>query len=543
MRQQQSQNQIEDLMARFYAKVQLASSARRTDANIIAEDVLVPLFKELYGYHNLHNVNHVEKNKYAIDLADDISRVAIQITATNTAEKVTDTLEKFVKYHLYEKYDHLIIYILKNKTKSKKNYEDITENYFNFDPISNILDYKDLVQEAFKFDLEKIENVRRILDTHFGDDADSIDTLVDLVSTVTQAQIREPSIDGIDHPISREIVGVIEDKIENGNSVLITGDAGSGKTGVAYALCSPCRKSIEKVIYFDARRYSNVTDFLSLDREIGLNNSLINAIERLGRLFGCRLIIDQLDSVSADRAGGVFANLAQKCLRLHGVKVVVLSRRSEASEIKLTDILINAGIQEIICEDLPDPVIVDIFKSIGLSEWSPQILFLSKNLLNLSLVSQIKLTNPDFDFNLILDENELWDKYINAIRASETSQANQGVAFGDYVIAEAMRIAREAMKSNDRTIILTSPSTVTQRRLESWRIIIHNEGYSYRFRHDKLHDFLFAHDATKRLLTPNAVLTEIGAHRAHNILPWIEKLYHQSNKKRWISFLEHIFDV
>ena len=105
------QNRINELMSAFVTQVRGATSMGRTDINKVAESVLIPLFKEVYGYTNLRNLNEVEKTNYpAIDLGDETARVAVQITSTTDIEKIKDTLRGFVEHKLYEKYDKLIVY-------------------------------------------------------------------------------------------------------------------------------------------------------------------------------------------------------------------------------------------------------------------------------------------------------------------------------------------------------------------------------------------------------------------------------------------------
>ena len=106
-------------MSIFAHEVKAANAAGRTDINKNAETVLIPLLTEVYGYKNLKNLNATERANYpAIDLSDERARVAFQITSTPDIDKVKDTLQKFVDYKLYEKYDRLIIYVLTERQKS-----------------------------------------------------------------------------------------------------------------------------------------------------------------------------------------------------------------------------------------------------------------------------------------------------------------------------------------------------------------------------------------------------------------------------------------
>ncbi|HEY9904641.1 MAG TPA: SMEK domain-containing protein, partial [Candidatus Sericytochromatia bacterium] len=115
----------------------------RTDANKVAETIVIPLFAEVYGYRHLKNLNYTKgSNYFAIDLGDERARVAFQITSTSGSEKIKKTLRKFVERELYEKYDKLIIYILTEKqdSYSGKGYEEIIQGKFVFDKDKDIRD-------------------------------------------------------------------------------------------------------------------------------------------------------------------------------------------------------------------------------------------------------------------------------------------------------------------------------------------------------------------------------------------------------------------
>ena len=99
-------------------------------------------------------------------------RTAYQITSRPDSPKIIkDTLRKFVEYKLYEKYDHLIIYILTEKQKryQGRGFDEIIQGKFTFDKENDIHDYRDLLKEISGFSLEKSRRIENILEQHFGD--------------------------------------------------------------------------------------------------------------------------------------------------------------------------------------------------------------------------------------------------------------------------------------------------------------------------------------------------------------------------------------
>src|SRR5580704_10518027 len=115
-------NEIAFQFTLFFGEVKAFGAMDRTDINRVAQNVMVPVFAEIYGYSHLRNLDIGTSGNFpSIDLADDVARVAIQVTATPTLDKVKDTLSKFledranVQPPLAKRYDRLIIYILTEK--------------------------------------------------------------------------------------------------------------------------------------------------------------------------------------------------------------------------------------------------------------------------------------------------------------------------------------------------------------------------------------------------------------------------------------------
>jgi hypothetical protein len=166
-----TQNRIVELMSIFVTQVKGYTAMTHTDINHIAETVLIPLFREVYGFQRLKNLNSTQGANYpGIDLGDEEARVAFQITSTSNSDKINHTLELFTQYKLYEKYDRLIVYILSEKQRSYsgKGFAQRIDGKFCFDKDRDILDFSDLLAQVKTFQLDKAQRVERILETNFG---------------------------------------------------------------------------------------------------------------------------------------------------------------------------------------------------------------------------------------------------------------------------------------------------------------------------------------------------------------------------------------
>ena len=177
MNLKKSQDRIYELMSIFVAGIKSANAMNMRDINLVSENVLIPLFSEIYDHSDLKNMNVYESINFpGIDLGDEEKRMAYQITATPNSEKIKDTLEKFINHKLYDKFDQLIIYILteKQKTYRAEGFQKIIQGKFSFDIKNDIRDHQDLLKEISGFSLERSRRVEKILEQHFGKEKESI---------------------------------------------------------------------------------------------------------------------------------------------------------------------------------------------------------------------------------------------------------------------------------------------------------------------------------------------------------------------------------
>ena len=168
----ESRNRINYLLSVFVTEVKGATAMGQIDINKVSETLLIPLLAEIFGYKNLRNLNATERANYpAIDLGDEVAKVAVQITATSSSNKVKDTLQKFAKYELYRRYDRLIIYVLteRQKSYSEDTYKQIIQGKFDFDPSRDILDYRDLLQKIESFQTDIMYRIENLLESNFGE--------------------------------------------------------------------------------------------------------------------------------------------------------------------------------------------------------------------------------------------------------------------------------------------------------------------------------------------------------------------------------------
>lgn len=171
MNLQRLHNRIIELLAIFVHQVKAASAIGRTDINLVAENVLIPLLKEIYGFENLRNLNYTDGANYpGVDLADDSARIAFQITATSGIDKIKDSLKQYVKHELWRRYDRVVVYILSERQKSYSatGFNKIIGDRFRFDPQSDVWDYRTLLKQIVSLQVDGAQRVAELLESNFG---------------------------------------------------------------------------------------------------------------------------------------------------------------------------------------------------------------------------------------------------------------------------------------------------------------------------------------------------------------------------------------
>jgi len=161
-------------LTNIQVEVGLRNSINLYDINIHLEDFFRGLLNITYDYE-LQNLNHLNKNVSAIDLADEVNKVAIQVTSDNSSTKINETIKTFTQNEYEKKYERLFFLIIGEK-------KDYRSNFFipglNFDKKSDIIDIKDLIRKINSLEIEKLEKIieffNRELENHYTKFADTI---------------------------------------------------------------------------------------------------------------------------------------------------------------------------------------------------------------------------------------------------------------------------------------------------------------------------------------------------------------------------------
>ena len=151
---------ITDALSIVATNVKLHNSRGRTDINKEAEDFYCGLLNIVLS-KNLVNLNLLEIDFPAIDLADKEGRLCVQVSSTEERNKVDRTLEKFFAKELDKQFDRLIVLIIGEKPRYQRDFT--TERGFDFVHERDVWDLPKLLLEIEKLDEAKRKAVDEYL--------------------------------------------------------------------------------------------------------------------------------------------------------------------------------------------------------------------------------------------------------------------------------------------------------------------------------------------------------------------------------------------
>ena len=218
-------DQINDDLALMSLQLERAGRLNLQDRKVRAENIMRGLLNRIHGW-NLENANMLAQNFPGVDLVDKGSRVAVQVTSTNSIAKVRNTWEKFDTDQMRGDYDRLIILVLKDvePTEAMKAYQKGKW----FDGAKDIWNIGTLQKQA-----EDLESVRRLKDIS--------DYLKEQIEGIGRVRYRLPPIPQAVESFVRESrdAELLEMKRrlytdrEEGKTIYLYGVGGIGKTELA----------------------------------------------------------------------------------------------------------------------------------------------------------------------------------------------------------------------------------------------------------------------------------------------------------------------
>ena len=160
MNRQDYQQSIIKSLTWLSSQVSVNNKLNLTDINVHSENFYRDLLNLAFGY-NLVNINIIDPNAAAIDLGDEGSKFAIQVTSTSALAKTRHTVTKFIEKGLYEKYDRLVILNITAKTAHTAS--TVGDDTYSLNTKNDIWDIGDLAVMINNLELAKIQEVSDFL--------------------------------------------------------------------------------------------------------------------------------------------------------------------------------------------------------------------------------------------------------------------------------------------------------------------------------------------------------------------------------------------
>lgn len=301
-------NRIIVLMSRFVTEVEGSSALGQFDIHSVSETLLTFLLREVYDLTNLRNLNIDEYTNYpAIDLGDEHARVAFQVTADPSSEKIKQTLQRFMDHKLYESYDHLRIYVLTKKqlSYSSKRFAEIIAGKFSFDPPKDILDFSDILSSIGGFQLDKIKPILDLLEDNFGERAIAFDDM----STALQSFL-DDNTGVLNGEIARtQMMSELEAFALDGSGIVV-GVPGVGKSHSLRRLAGRLQSSDRSCIYIPIDRLV-LNDGDSVRTDTGIKLGIIDHLSRLTGSDGTPgiLLLDAFDAARSEQTQRILLGL------------------------------------------------------------------------------------------------------------------------------------------------------------------------------------------------------------------------------------------
>lgn len=148
--------EITSRLAWIKGKVELLDSLNLYDINIHSETFFCGLLNVVFGY-NLKNLNQTETNFPSIDLADESTGIAIQVTSQKDSSKIQNSLNKFFEHGFEKKFQRLIILIIGTKSQYTRIFR--VKEGFSFSKDNDIWDMSSLIREIEKKETAELEKI------------------------------------------------------------------------------------------------------------------------------------------------------------------------------------------------------------------------------------------------------------------------------------------------------------------------------------------------------------------------------------------------
>jgi len=160
---------IEEKLNVLATRINTRGKLNMLSLHMHSENFYLHLFNLLFNYE-LKNLNTTLQNVEAIDLKDDIQKIIVQVSSTNTKSKIESALKKdIIKNH--KGYTFKFISIAKDGSKLRKN---TFKNPYSikFNPKVDIHDMTSILNNILACKIEKMKSIYEFINKELGNEID-----------------------------------------------------------------------------------------------------------------------------------------------------------------------------------------------------------------------------------------------------------------------------------------------------------------------------------------------------------------------------------
>lgn len=173
---------IEERLVVLAHRVEVRGKLNVLDLHLHSENFYRDFLNLLYGW-DLENLNKTSQNVEAIDLIDKSNKIVVQVSSTNTKQKVEVALSKDIM-RSYAGWSFKFVSIARNadnlRTKVFKN-----PNGLNFVPSADIYDVNSLLREVMCSTIDKLQDVETFIRKELESDATAMVIESDLTRVIS----------------------------------------------------------------------------------------------------------------------------------------------------------------------------------------------------------------------------------------------------------------------------------------------------------------------------------------------------------------------
>jgi hypothetical protein len=164
-------NYIEEKLITLSVRINKKGKLNILDLHLHSEFFYRDFCNKLYEW-SLVNLNETKQNVEAIDLIDEKKKIIVQVSATNSKQKVESALDKEI-LKKYPGYNFKFISISKDADDLRK---DIFKNphVINFNPLIDIIDFKSILTKILGLQIEKQKHFYKFIKAELGGDTDIV---------------------------------------------------------------------------------------------------------------------------------------------------------------------------------------------------------------------------------------------------------------------------------------------------------------------------------------------------------------------------------